>query len=193
MQNASTQSAKKMQLLSPHLKALQEKYKDDPVRAQQEYSKLLKEYGVNPLGGCLPLLATIPIFFGFFWMLGQAIELRGSEFFWVKDLSQPDTLFRIAGFPVNILPLVMAGTSFWQMALMPKTGDPVQQRIFMFMPLIFIAFCYNFASALSLYYTVQNLFSIFQLYVTRNQPMPKLEKVAAPAAARGGKPRKRPR
>lgn len=193
LQQAATNSAKKMQLLAPRLKELQEKYKDEPLRAQQEYSKMLKEYGVNPFGGCLPMLVTIPIFFGFFWMLGQAIELRGASFLWVSDLSQPDTIARIPfiRFPINILPLIMAATSFWQMALMPKTGDPVQQRIFMFLPLIFIAFCYNFASALSLYYTVQNLFSIVQLYATRNQPMPKLEKIQV-EPAKSQKRKRRP-
>jgi YidC/Oxa1 family membrane protein insertase len=75
----------------------------------------------------------------------------------------------------------MAVTMFWQMAISPKSGDPVQQRVFMFVPLIFIFFCYNFASALALYWTVQNLFSIVQLYATRNQAAPTLEKVAAPA------------
>ena len=77
--------------------------------------------------------------------------------------------------------LVMAGTMLWQMAISPKSGDPMQQRIMMFMPVIFIAFCYNYASALALYWTVQNLFSIVQLYVTRNRAAPELQRVAAPA------------
>jgi YidC/Oxa1 family membrane protein insertase len=98
-------------------------------------------------------------------------------------LSLPDTVFHLPwlGWPINILPLVMAGTMLWQMAISPKSGDPMQQRIMMFMPVIFIAFCYNYASALALYWTVQNLFSIVQLYATRNQAAPELQKVAAPA------------
>lgn len=182
LQNKATQSMKRMQLLQPKMTELREKYKDDPTRMNTEVMKLYKDYGVNPLSGCLPMLVQIPIFFGFFTMLGTAVELRNSKFFWVQDLSLPDTIFHLPGlgWPVNILPLVMAATMLWQMAISPKSGDPMQQRMMMFMPLIFIAFCYNYASALALYWTVQNLFSIVQLYATRNQAAPELQKVAAP-------------
>jgi YidC/Oxa1 family membrane protein insertase len=148
-----------------------------------EVMKLYKDYGVNPVGGCLPMLVQIPIFFGFYNMLGKAVELRNSSFLWVDDLSQPDTVWHLPGLgiPLNVLPLLMALTMFWQMAISPKSGDPIQQRVFMFVPLIFIFFCYNFASALALYWTVQNLFSIVQLYLTRNQAAPVLQKVAAPS------------
>ncbi|MCE9611865.1 MAG: membrane protein insertase YidC [Chthoniobacter sp.] len=182
MQNKSTQSMKRMQLLQPKMTELREKYKDDPTRMNTEVMKLYKDYGVNPLSGCLPMVVQIPIFFGFFSMLGKAVELRNSKFLWVHDLSLPDTIFHLpsVGWPVNILPLVMAATMLWQMAISPKSGDPMQQRMMMFMPLIFIAFCYNYASALALYWTVQNLFSVAQLYATRNQAAPTLQKVAAP-------------
>jgi YidC/Oxa1 family membrane protein insertase len=189
LQNVATRSMKRMQLLQPKMTELKEKYKDDPTRMNQEVMKLYKEYGVNPFSGCLPMLIQIPIFFGFYSMLGSAIELRNSSFFWVHDLSQPDTIAHLAGIPVNILPLLMAGTMLWQMAISPKSGDPVQQRVFMFMPLMFVFFCYNFASALALYWTVQNLFSIVQLYMTRNQPLPTLAKVAPPTTK---KPRRKP-
>jgi YidC/Oxa1 family membrane protein insertase len=181
MQNKSTQSMKRMQLLQPKMTELREKYKDDPARMNTEVMKLYKDYGVNPMSGCLPMLIQTPIFFGFFTMLGRAVELRGNGFLWVKDLSLPDELFRIPGldWPVNLLPIIMAVTMLWQMSLSPKSGDPMQQRIFMFMPIIFIAFCYNYASALALYWTVQNLFSVVQLYATRNQAPPTLQKVAA--------------
>jgi YidC/Oxa1 family membrane protein insertase len=182
-QNVATKSMKRMQLLQPKMNALKEKYKDDPTRMNQEVMKLYKEYGINPLSGCLPMFIQIPIFFGFYSMLGSAIELRNSSFFWVHDLSQPDTVAHLAGIPVNILPLCMACTMFWQMAISPKSGDAVQQRMFMFMPLMFVFFCYNYASALALYWTVQNLFSVVQLYMTRNQPLPVLAK-AAPAPKR---------
>ena len=183
LQNKATNSMKRMQLLQPKMTELREKYKDDPTRMNTEVMKLYKDYGVNPLSGCLPMLVQIPIFFGFFTMLGTAVELRNSKFFWVQDLSLPDTIFHLPGlgWPINILPLVMAGTMLWQMAISPKSGDPMQQRIMMFMPVIFIAFCYNYASALALYWTVQNLFSIVQLYVTRNRAAPELQRVAAPA------------
>ena len=183
MQNKATNSMKRMQLLNPKMTELREKYKDDPTRMNTEVMKLYKDYGVNPMSGCLPMLIQMPIFFGFFGMLGKAVELRNSTFLWVPDLSLPDTIYHLpgVGWPVNILPLVMAATMLWQMALSPKSGDPMQQRMMMFMPLIFIAFCYNYASALALYWTVQNLFSVAQLYLTRNQAAPTLQKVAAPA------------
>jgi YidC/Oxa1 family membrane protein insertase len=181
LQNKATNSMKRMQLLQPKMTELREKYKDDPQRMNTEIMKLYKDFGVNPIGGCLPMLIQIPIFFGFYNMLGRAVELRNSKFLWVEDLSMPDTVAMIplVGIPLNILPLVMAVTMFWQMAISPKSGDPMQQRIFMFMPLIFIVFCYNFASALALYWTVQNLFSVAQLYATRNQTPPTLVKKAA--------------
>jgi YidC/Oxa1 family membrane protein insertase len=181
LQNRATQTAKKMQALSPKLKELQDKYKDDPMRLQQETTKLWREYGINPVGGCLPMFVQIPIFFGFYNMLNRAVELRNNGFLWVQDLSQPDTIARFAGVPINILPLVMAVTMIAQMRLSPKAGDPVQQRIMMFMPLIFIALCYNYAAALALYWSVQNLFSIVQLYVTRDKTPVTVQRVTPPS------------
>lgn len=182
MQNKATKAAKRMQALSPKMTEVREKYKDDPQRMNTEVMKLYKEYGVNPLAGCWPAFIQMPIFFGFYNMLGKAVELRNAKFLWVHDLSQPDTLFHIPGldFPVNILPLFMAGTMVWQMQASPKTGDPSQQRIMMIMPLVFVLFCYNYASALALYLTVNNLVSVVQLYATRNQSLPTLQKVTPP-------------
>src|SRR5207244_1963523 len=108
-----------------------------------------------------------PIFIGFYNMLGKAVELRHHGFWWVKDLSQPDTIAHIAGLPINPLPLIMAGTMLLQMKVTPQSGDPAQRRMMMFMPLIFIFMCYNFASALALYWTVQNVISIVQLRINR--------------------------
>ena len=175
LQNKSTESMKKMQALSPKMNELKEKYQDDPARMNQEMMRLYKDNGVNPLSGCLPMLIQIPIFWGLFGMLGKAVELRNSQFLWIHDLSQPDTVAMVFGYPLNILPLLMAVTMFLQMKLSPKSGDASQQKVFMFMPLIFVAFCYNYASALALYWTVQNLFSIGQLYVTRNRITPVLQ------------------
>ena len=179
LQTKSTNSMKRMQELQPKMTALKEKYADDPARMNQELLVLYKKHGVNPMSGCLPMLIQIPIFFGFYNMLGKAVELRNSPFLWVHDLSQPDTVAHLAGYPVNVLPLVMAVTMLWQMQLTPKTGDPVQQRMFMFMPLIFIVFCYNFASALSLYWTVQNIFTIVQLTITNRQKAASLQKAGS--------------
>ncbi len=184
LQNKATNSMKRMQLLQPKMVEIKAKYGEDPTRMNTETMRLYKDYGVNPLSGCLPMLIQIPIFFGFYNMLGKAVELRNSSFLWVQDLSQPDTVFHLAGIPVNILPLLMAGTMFWQMAISPKSGDAMQQRMFMFMPVIFVLFCYNYASALALYWTVQNLFSVVQLYATRNQAPPQLQKKPAAPSKR---------
>jgi YidC/Oxa1 family membrane protein insertase len=182
IQNRANRSMRQMAALSPKMQEFRDKYKDDPTRMNQELMKLYKQYGINPVGGCLPMMIQIPIFFGLFKMLGQAVELRNARFLWVKDLSQPDTIAHLPllGWPVNIIPLCMAATQIWLMAMTPKTGDPTQRRIMMFMPLIFLFICYNFAAALALYYTAQNLFSILQFYQNKRQPMPTLEKVAPP-------------
>jgi YidC/Oxa1 family membrane protein insertase len=183
IQNRANRSMRQMAALNPKMQELRDKYKDDPTRMNQELMKLYKQYGINPVGGCLPMMIQIPIFFGLFKMLGQAVELRNAKFLWVKDLSQPDTIAHLPllGWPVNIIPLCMAATQIWLMAMTPKTGDPTQRRIMMFTPLIFLFICYNFAAALALYYTAQNLFSILQFYQNKRQPMPTLEKVAPPA------------
>lgn len=187
LQNRANASMRRMQALSPKMQELREKYKDDPTRMNQEVMKLYKEYGVNPVGGCLPMAIQIPIFFGLLSMLGQAVELRNARFLWVRDLSQPDTIAHIAGFPINILPLIMGATNIWLMRMTPKTGDSTQQRVMMFVPLIFLFFCYNFAAALALYYATQNLFTILQLYQNRRKPIPVMEKasVAAKKARKG--------
>jgi YidC/Oxa1 family membrane protein insertase len=185
LQTKANQTMRKTALLGPKMQELREKYKDDPTRMNQEVMKLYKQYGINPVGGCLPMAIQIPIFFGLYQMLAQAVELRNAKFLWVQDLSQPDTVAHlpVLGWPINIIPLCMAVTQVWLMAMTPKTGDPTQRRIMMFTPLIFLFFCYNFAAALALYYTAQNLFSILQFYQNKRQPMPTLEKVA-PAGKR---------
>jgi YidC/Oxa1 family membrane protein insertase len=123
------------------------------------------------------MLIQIPIFFGFYRMLQYAVELRGQGFLWVNDLSQPDTMGHVAGIPINLLPVVMAATSFLQIRMTPMTGDKLQQRIIMFMPLMFFFFCYNFASALALYWTTQNIFSIGQTWLMSKVPEPELKPV----------------
>src|SRR5438270_117884 len=185
IQNKANRSMRQMAALSPKMQELRERYKDDPTRMNQEVMKLYKQYGINPVGGCLPMMIQIPIFFGLFKMLGQAVELRNAKFLWVKDLSQPDTVAHlpILGWPVNIIPLCMAASQIWLLAMTPKTGDATQRRVMMFTPLIFLFICYNFAAALALYYTTQNLFSIVQFYYNKRQPMPTLEK-RAPAGKR---------
>ncbi len=188
IQARSNATMKRMGLLSPKLKELQEKYKDDPQRLNTEMMKLYREYGVNPVGGCLPLLVQIPIFFGFYAVLRYAAELRGQSFLWVDDLSMPDTVAHLFNYPVNPLPLIMGVTMFLQMKLTPQpaSADKTQQRIFMLMPFMFLFFCYHFASALALYWSAQNIYSIFQAQISRLwQKDPVLTKVA-PAPPSGG-------
>ena len=186
LHNASTKTMKRMSKLQPLMAEIKEKYPDDPQKVQTETMKMYKEYDINPVGGCLPMFAQIPIFFGFYSMLRSAVELRGAEFLWVPDLSLPDTVYEFPfGIPfigdgnvtpLNLLPLLMVVTMFIQMQLTPKTGDAMQRRIFMLMPFMFFFFCYNFASALALYWTTQNIFSIGQTWWMQRQPEVDLKK-----------------
>ena len=168
--HASTRTMKRMSAIQPQLLKARKTYKNQPQKLNQETVKLYKEHGVNPMGGCLPVLLQIPIFFGFYRMLQYAVEVREESFLWVKDLSQPDTLFYVFNLPFNLLPILMAVTMIVQMQFTPQTGDKIQRRLFKFMPLIFFFFCYNFAAALSLYWTTQNLFSIGQSIATKHLP-----------------------
>ena len=172
LQNKANKNMKKMSALQPEMKRLQDKYKAEPAKFQQEMGKVWKKAGVNPLSGCWPIFIQVPIFMGFYNMLGKAVELRHHGFWWVKDLSQPDTIghfLGIAWLPINPLPLLMAVTMLAQMKLSPQSGDASQRKMMMFMPLIFIFMCYNFASALALYWTIQNLISIVQLQINKRQ------------------------
>jgi YidC/Oxa1 family membrane protein insertase len=190
---ASTRSMKRMQALQPQMKAIQEKYKDDPVKMNRKTMEFMKEHKVSPLGGCLPMLLQIPVFFGFYQMIQSAIELRGAHFLWVGDLSQADTLFVIPGLdflpfigiagvgvPFNLLPLVMGATMLWQAHLTPPSPgmDPMQAKLMRYMPLMFMLFLYNFSAGLTLYWTVQNLLTIAQTKLTRMTP-------ETPAAPKG--------
>ncbi len=171
---ASTRSAKRMQALQPQIKALQEKHKDDPAKAQRKMMEFWKEHKINPMSGCLPTLIQMPVFIGFFYMIRSAIELRGAPFLWVSDLSRPDTLFLIPGvnFPFNLLPIIMGVTMLWQAHLTPPSPgmDPAQAKLMRYMPLMFMVFLYNFSAGLTLYWTVQNLLSILQTKLIRNLP-----------------------
>lgn len=178
----ATKSMKRMAKLSPLMADLKEKYKDDPQKMQVETMKLYRDYGVNPVGGCLPVLLQFPIFLGYYHMMQGAVEMRGHPFLWVKDLSLPDTVAHIAGFPLNPLPLIMALTMYIQMKVAPQPTQTnpqmeMQQKIFKIMPLFFLMFCYGTASALALYWSVQNVISIFQTWIVSKQPDEELKKV----------------
>ena len=184
----STRTMKRMSKLAPIMKELKEKHKDDPAKLNQETMQLYRDYKINPAGGCLPMFIQMPIFLGFYRMLFNAVELRHQSFLWVEDLSMPDTLFQIPilDIPFNLLPLLMAVTMIIQMKLTPSSGDPMQRRIFMFMPIFFLFICYNFASALALYWTTQNIFSIGQTWLMNKLPEPELKKVKSSKKAGGG-------
>ena len=176
---ASTRSMKRMSALQPQMNALKEKFKDDPAKMNKKLMEFMKENKVSPLGGCLPMMLQIPVFFGFFTMIRSAVELRGAHFLWVADLSQPDTLFYAGTFPINLLPLIMGATMLWQAQLTPPSPgmDPAQQKIMKYMPLMFMVFLYNYSAALTLYWTTNNLLTIFQTKVT------KMKDPAAPVTA----------
>ncbi len=182
---ASTRSAKRMQALQPQLKALQEKYKDEPEKFPAKQWEFYKKNKVNPMSGCLPALLQIPVFIGFYSMLRTAIELRGAPFLWIGDLSKPDTVLALPiplhyfgysdGFlPLNPMPLIMAGALLWQASLTPPAPsmDASQQKIMKYMPLMMLLFMYNLSSGLALYWTVSNLLTVLQTKVTRAQKDP---------------------
>ncbi|HEX4120022.1 MAG TPA: membrane protein insertase YidC [Verrucomicrobiae bacterium] len=167
---AGIRSQKRMQALQPQLKAIGDKYKDDPMKKHQKTSEFLKEQKVSQFGSCLPTVLQIPVFLGFYYMLRSAIELRGAHFLWAYDLSQPDTVAYIGGFPINPLPLIMGVSQLWQSQLTPPSPgmDPGQQKMMRFMPVLFIAMFYRMSAGLTLYWTVSNLLSILQTTLTRN-------------------------
>ena len=166
-----TRAMKKMSKLAPMMQEIKEKHKDNPQKMQQETMSLYRDYGVNPIGGCLPLLLQMPIFIGYFAMLRAAVELRHEPWLgWVSDLSLPDTVTHVGGFPVNILPLLMGITMMLQMRMTPQSAGPNQKQmqiIMTIMPIFITVICYNFASALALYWTAGNIFSIGQTWVTQ--------------------------
>ncbi len=166
-----TESMKRMQALQPQLKALQEKYKDKPQKLQQETMAMYRENKVNPLGGCLPMLVQIPVFFALFSVLRSAVELRYAPFLWVADLSAPENLFQgMVPFigAINVLPLLMTVTQIWQTKLTPAVGDPMQQKMMMWMmPIMMLIFLYSMPSALVLYWTANQVMMIVQLYWQR--------------------------
>ena len=182
----AAQSQKRMQKIQEPLKEIREQHKDNPQKVQKETMRLFKENKVNPAAGCLPIFIQLPIFIGLFWMLRTASELRFAQFLWIQDLSQPDTVAEIAGFPLNILPLIMGVTMFFQMRMTPAmaSADQLQTKIFKFLPFIFLIILYNFSSGLVLYWTVQNLLTILQQYITNKRSDVANEPVVLPGSAK---------
>ncbi len=163
-------SMKNMQKLQPKMVKIKEKYKNDPAKMNQEVMGLYKTYKVNPLGGCLPMILQIPVFFALYKVLLQCIELRHAPFMlWITDLSAPDRLWIGLNLPylggIPVLTLLMGASMFFQQKLSPTTADPAQAKIMMFLPVIFTFMFLNFASGLVLYWFVNNLLAILQQYM----------------------------
>ena len=183
LRHKSVVSMRKMQEIQPQLKAIQDRYAGlkatDPARQKMnsEVMGLYREKGANPASGCIPMLLQFPFLFAFYSLLSQAVELRGAPFgFWIQDLSEMD--------PYYVTPLLMGATMFWQQRLTPATGDPTQQRMMMFMPVVFVAMFLTFPSGLAIYYFTQNLWAIGQQIVTNRIIGPPIVHAQRPAAER---------
>lgn len=152
---AGYRSMARMKEVTPRMKAIQEKYKDDKQRLNQAMMELYRSEKINPVGGCLPIMLQIPVFLALYWVLQGSVELRGSSWiFWVQDLALPDPWF--------VLPALMAATMFLQIFLNPKPTDPVQAKVMYIMPLVFSVMFFIFASGLVLYWLTNNVLSIIQ-------------------------------
>lgn len=160
--NMSYRSMKGMQKLAPKISELREKFKDDKARLNQEVMSLYKVHKVNPLSGCLPIFIQIPVFFGLYKALLYSIELRHAPFFlWISDLSAKD--------PYYITPLLMGATMFLQQRMTPSTGNEMQQKMMMWMPVVFTFLFLNFPSGLVLYWLFNNILSIGQQHYVNRQ------------------------
>lgn len=171
--NKSYKSMAEMKKIQPLMAEIKEKYKDDKKRMNEEVMGLYKTYKVNPMGGCLPMLAQIPIFFALYRMLYEAIELRHAPFFWwINDLSAPDRLFRFdfsipfmqPPYGIPVLTIIMGASMFIQQKMSPPMGDATQAKMMMLMPLVFTVMFINFSSGLVLYWLVNNVISMAQQY-----------------------------
>jgi YidC/Oxa1 family membrane protein insertase len=169
----SYKSMSQMKRLQPKMAEIREKYKHDKKMMNQEMMNLYKLYKVNPMGGCLPMVLQIPVFFAFYKMLLQSIELRHAPFFlWIDDLSAPDRLFHFSmkiplmapPYGIPVMTLIMGASMFLQQKMSPPPGDPAQAKMMMFMPIFFTFMFINFPSGLVLYWLVNNILSMAQQY-----------------------------
>ncbi len=183
LSHKSTVSMRKMQALQPQLKELRDKYKDDPQKLYRKQNELYKENNVNQLGGCLPMLLQIPVFFALFNTFRNAVELRQAGFLWANDLSLPDTLsFSPEILPIRPLAILMGVTMYLQQKMTPS-ADPKQAQMMNMMSVFFVVLFYGMPSALTLYMSVSYLLGMAQTMLIR-----KMEKngtevtVTAPAA-----------
>ncbi|MBU4460089.1 MAG: membrane protein insertase YidC [Verrucomicrobia bacterium] len=179
----STESMKRMQEVAPLIKELQAKYKDDPKRQQQATMQLYKEKKINPLSGCLPILVQLPVLIALFVVLRGAIELRFSPFLWIADLSEPENLLAGMlpfGLALNPLPLIMTAMQVWQTKLTPAAGDPAQQKMMLWMPVVMLYFFYGFPAGLVLYWTTNQALMIAQMLRQRMRTAAKAKGATKP-------------
>jgi YidC/Oxa1 family membrane protein insertase len=144
-----------MRALQPRIKNIQEQYKDDKEKLGRATMELYQREKVNPVSGCLPMVVQIPVFFAFYWVLMESVEMRQAPFaLWLNDLSSPD--------PWYILPVLMAGAMFVQQRLNPASPDPVQAKVMMFMPIVMSALFVFLPSGLVLYYVTNTALGVLQ-------------------------------
>jgi len=170
----SYKSMNEMKKIQPLLAGIKEKYGNDKKRMNEELMGLYKTYKINPMGGCLPMVAQIPVFFALYRMLYETIELRHAPFmFWIKDLSAPDRLFSFAfsipfmepPYGIPVLTIIMGATMFIQQKMTPAVGDPIQAKMMMLLPVVFTVIFVNFSAGLVLYWLINNVLSILQQYI----------------------------
>lgn len=190
---ASTKSMKKMAALQPMLKELQEKYKDNPAKLQSELGRIYKEAGVNPLGGCLPVVLQMPLLFAMFYVFRSSIQLRHHGFLWAKDLSVPDSILDfgfsipVYGDHIAVFPILMGVTVFIQQKITPTTQSNDQMKMMLYIfPVTMLLFFNNLPAGLGLYYLMFNVFSVAQQFyinsTTSTDDVPKAALEAASAA-----------
>ncbi len=179
-------SMQAMQAIQPKLQALQERFKNNPQKKQEEMMALYRKHGVNPMGGCLPMVVQIPIFIALYNALGSSVEMWQAHFLWIRDLTQPDSLFSVSvwggyTFSANLLALLM-GVSMWvQQKMSPPAGDPRQAQMMLWMmPILFTFMFWGFPSGLVLYWLVNNILQIGQQWLITRKPA-----APAPAAVEG--------
>jgi YidC/Oxa1 family membrane protein insertase len=181
LNQTSMRSMKAMQRLQPEMETLKKKYAEKPQELNKHMMLLYKKHNFNPLGGCLPMVVQMPVLFALYFAFMFAIDLRMAPFgLWIRDLSAPDTIGKIAGFPIHVLPLIMTAVSVLQARTTPT--DPRQATMTTLMPVMFLVFFYSMPAGLVLYWTMSNLATwLQQLWVNRGEHA----RAAATAAAAG--------
>jgi YidC/Oxa1 family membrane protein insertase len=171
--NASAyRSMGKMKALAPRITDMRERYKDKPQLMQQEMMRIYREEKVNPLGGCLPIVAQMPFFIALYWVLLSSVEMRNASWLYVADLAAPDSLFGtipLLGTPIGPLPLLMTASSLFQVWLQPAPADPMQAKMMWMMPLIFGVMFFYFPAGLVVYWVTNNILSIAQQWWINRQ------------------------